>query len=461
MRRIPVAIITLVGSLVVAACSGRDTTAPRGMAAGGPNASVTPSPSTTCDFSAIKTAARGYFTSNQDSALTYDAAMQKAYNGGKDTVATTIGWQIGRLVANERLTAATTNATAGSVYLIDVLRCMSDVAAGQTNGVYPPLPLSANFLNNAVSILQHGIWDVRGGASPNEFPAAGRVIDNSTSARNFGLPRWGAEPVNTTWPGATQYAVFGYPTNIGTLVIGSATNINTNEIPANAFELGTLPDGTPKTGIRVGVCISVDNPTTSTANRIVHSNSQVLDYSTMTALCAYSNTSFVASATAPTTWYASFLHRAESLLAPNPAFAQSLTDCTNCIGGLPSGWSPFSTGAITASNVAVSFTTEPSNTVVNTDTTRTNDTAVIQTTINGVAMPGVKIDSISVSNNSGSPAGAVITSDNLPVTTNATGFATINFSVGKAGGYLITVCGHLDAFPTQCGTSTLFNVKNQ
>ena len=457
MRRIPVALITVIGSLVVAACSGRDATAPRGIAAGGADASVIPTPSTTCDFSALKTAARNYFTSNQDSAFTYDAAMQKAYNGGADGNATNIGWQIGRLVAKERLTAATTTPTAGATYLIDVLRCMSDLSVAQTNGVYPALPLSANFLNNAISVLQHGIWEVRGGATaPTQLPAAGRVVNSSTNMRDFGLPRWGAEAVGGTWPGATQYAVFGYPTNIGTLVIGSAGNINTNEVAANAFELGTLPDGTPKAGIRVGVCISVDNGTTKTANRIVHSNSQVLDYSTMTDLCDYTNTNFVASVPAPLSWYASFMRRAGSFLSPKPAFAQT-EDCTDCIGGLPSGWSPFNAGAITAANVVLTLPTEPSNTVVS---ATPNDMAVVHAAINGVPLIGVVIDSIAVENNSGSPAGAMITATNLPQTTDANGNATVQFSVGKAGGYLVTVLGHLDSFPTQSVTSTLFNVKN-
>jgi len=459
MRRLHVALITVVGSLVVAACTERDTTSPRGITAGGSDASVIPAPSTTCDFSAIKSVARSYFTSNQDSALIYDAAMQKAYNGGKDTVATSIGWQIGRLVAKERLTTATASATAGSVYLIDVLRCMSDLAAGKTNGVYPPLPILQKFLDNATAVLSSGIWEVRGGGVNSQLPVAGHVIDNNTQVRAFGQPRWGAEAVSSpaVWPGATQYAVYGYPTNVGPFVVGSATNINTNELPKNAFELGTIPDLTPKSGIRVGVCIPSDT-TGGVVNRVVHNNTEILNNSFLNQLCSTGSNGPVAVGPAPSSWYASVLHQVGAFFAPKDLLAED--DCSFCIGGLPSGWSPFSTGAITASNVAVGFTTQPHNTVVNTNSSVTNDTAVVRTKINGVVMPGVVIDSISVSNNSGSPAGAIITANNLPVTTSDSGYATIKFSVGKPGGYLISVCGHLDTFPTQCGTSTMFNVKN-
>jgi hypothetical protein len=457
MRRVHVALITLVGSLVVAACSERDTTSPRAIISGQSNASNTPpGPSLTCDFGATKTANRNAFSSSQDSSFTYVSAMQKAYNGGVDDKATLIGWQIGRLVAKERLTSAIKDGTALATFLVDVTRCMSDLAAGQTHGFYPPLPIAQKFIDNAVSVLTSGIWEVRGGTGVNsQVPAAGRVIDKSTGVRAFGQPRWGAEAASSpaAWPGVTQYAVFGYPTNIGALVIGAATNINTNEVPANAFELGTLPDNTPKTGIRVGICIQTD-VTGGVVNRVVHNNAEILDSSFLTQLCSTTVTGYVAMGPAPSSWYASVLHQAGTFFAPNNLLADD--DCAFCIGGLPSGWSPFSTGAITASNVVLTITTQPSNTRVS---QTANDVAVVHATINGVPLVGVVIDSIAVSNNSGSPAGAVIT-DFVHGTTNTSGDATISFSVGKPGGYLITVLGHLDSFGTQSTTSKLFNVKN-
>jgi hypothetical protein len=281
------------------------------------------------------------------------------------------------------------------------------------------------------------------------------VIDNTSHARAFGQPRWGAEATSSTpvWPGATQYAVYGYPTNVGAFVVGSATNINTNEVPKNAFELGTIPDATPKSGIRVGVCIQSDL-TGGVVNRVVHNNAEILDNSFLTQLCSTTITGYVAMGPAPSSWFASVLHQAGTFFAPKDLLADD--DCSFCIGGLPSGWSPFSTGAITASNVVLTFTTEPSNTVV---ATTSNDNAVVHAAINGVPLVGVVIDSIAVENNSGSPAGAVVT-DFVKGTTNTSGDATISFSVGKPGGYMITVLGHLDTFQTQSTTSTLFNVKN-
>ena len=461
MRRTHAALVSLAGLIVLGACAGRDSTAPRELATDGPNASRNVPPSTACNFTTMKSAADSYFASKTDSAYTYMNAMKKVFDGGKTDTATKIGWSIGRLVAKERLTSATQTGAgaAGGAFLVGVMQCMSDVSSG--TAPYSALQIPTGFSSNAASILTSGIWEVRGGTVNSQLPAAGRVIDNSTQAREFGLPRWGVEPATTdnTWPGATQYAVYGYPTNIGNLVIGSAGDINTNEVEANSFELGTIPSGTPKTDLRVGVCIHQD-VINGVANRMVHSNSEILDINHMTQLCDFSNSSFTASVRLQPSWYASALSTIGRVLSPAPAFAQ-FTDCTDCIGGLPSDWSPFTPGGITVSNVVLSIVTQPNDAIeVVAPNTTPNVFVTIKATVNGVPVPGVSVDTIQVFNNSGSPAGAVVTAFDPGLPTGSNGQTTASFGIGKPGGYIIVISAKLDGSSTQVVTSAMFHIKN-
>jgi hypothetical protein len=283
------------------------------------------------------------------------------------------------------------------------------------------------------------------------------VIDNTSHARAFGQPRWGAEAQSGTWPGATQYAVYGYPTTPTPLVAGSPANINTNEVPANAFELGTIPDASTKAGIRVGVCVQTD-PSTGVANRIIHNGSEILDKDYLTQLCSTIINGYTAMGPAASTWYASAVNRAATFFAPKNLYADD--DCAFCIGGLPSGWSPFSANAITAANISLAYVgPAPHNvnigqvqTVVVSASTGTPSTPV----------PGVSV-SISITGNSGQPGGATFgdSSTTITGTTLANGTVTFTFSVNKAGGYSLTTAGTLDTFPLGNTLVTFINVKNQ
>ena len=462
MRRKSAALLMFVGSVILSACTGRDSTSPRGVAPDQANYATSPGPSATCDFNAIKTAARNYFTSQQDSAFTYDQALQKAYNGGLDGNATNVGWQIGRLVARERLTSATTNGAAGSVYLIDVMRCMSDVRGTVP---YASLTIPSDFMNNAALILDSGIWDIRTGGATGA-PTLGKVKAGGTRA--FGAPRWGVETQTsaTTWPGSITYAVFGYPIKVGTPLLNSPTNINTNDdllttyvgagtAPFNAFELGSVPDDLPRDGLRVGMCAYSD-PTANDGqeNLLVHNNSQILPTDSPNQMCS---SGLIAAAAVAPTWYASIVHRAASVFTPQVAFAQ-ISDCSTCIGGLPSDWSPFGPGTLTASGIVLSVVQQPANSFVD-----STNTIVVKATFSGQAAPGVKIDSITVANNSGSPAGAVIGTSNITTTsfTAADGTFTITFTVRKAGGYLVSVWSSLDGGQILPATSNQFQVQNK
>lgn len=460
MRRTPAALLMFVGSVILSACSGRDSTSPRGIAPDLASFATSPGPATTCDFNAIKTAARNYFSSQQDSAFAYDQALQKAYNGGLDGNATAVGWQIGRLVAKERLTSATTSGAAGAIYLIDVLRCMSDVRG---SAPLASLAIPTDLLNNAAMILNSGIWDIRDGGSTGA-PTLGKVKAGGTRA--FGAPRWGVETKTsaTTWPGSITYAVFGYPVKVGTPLLTSPTNINTNDdllptygsaAPFNAFELGSVPDDLPRTDLRVGMC-SVSDPTLGDGqeNLLVHNNSEILPTDSPNQMCA---SGLVASTVVAPTWYASVAQRAVSLFTPQNLFAQTF-DCSSCIGGLPSDWSPMGAGTLTASGIVLIITQQPTNSFID-----STNTVVVKATFSGSAAPGVKIDSITVANNSGSPAGASIKTSNVTTTsfTGKDGTFTITFTVGKAGGYLVSVWSSLDGGQIPAVTSNQFQVQNK
>src|SRR5262249_1965363 len=153
------------------------------------------------------------------------------------------------------------------------------------------------------------------------------------SPRVLAVPTWGVEPA-PSWPSG-PILVWGYPLLLSNFAIDPATNINTNGTGTyNGFELGTIPDATPKGGLRAGVCIPSFNG--NTANRLIHNNSEIPLNNDPDALC---NASFASASP----WYQRALARAVSLIAP--ATAHAMIDEID-IGGTPSSWSPHSTAAL-------------------------------------------------------------------------------------------------------------------
>ena len=434
MRRSAVAVsVVAAAALVFVACSERETTSPR--LPGSANFSVTLTYATSCDFTQISKAAKNYFTSSQDPVYTLIGNMKQA--GGGTAAATTIGWQILKQVAGERLSSATGASSDGAVFVNDILRC--------TTLTFPPAAGSAiqqRFLDNLALVLSAGVFNVRGTGFATD-PAA--ALDGSPQV--FAQPRWGVEAVSA-WP-AGPALVWGYPLAIGNVVLNPATNINTNGTggPYNGFELGTIPDATSKTGLRVGVCF----PSTTngnTANRLVHNNSEILVNNGPGALCSMPNP--VASIDARA-WYTRALARAASLLAPTTAHAmQEGVE----IGGLPSSWSPFASGALLGTNIVLTFPTQPNDAVVG-----GNVHFVVNAAINGVPVPGTDI-TVSIDNNQGVPAGAIITGGLTTVTTDASGNSTFDITIGKPGGYLIAAGGSLTGITTASTLSAQLHIKN-
>jgi hypothetical protein len=170
----------------------------------------------------------------------------------------------------------------------------------------------------------------------------------------------------------------------------------------------------------------------------------------------------LASAQLHPTWYASALSRVGSYLAPAPLFAQPpFGDCgDSCIGGLPSDWSPFSPSGIVAGNVVLTIVTQPKDVKEVLLSGAPNDPVTIRATANGLPVPGVVVDSIEVFNNSGSPAGAIVTAFNAGAPTGSNGQTTATFGIGKPGGYLIVIFASLDGSSTKTVTSAMFHIKN-
>ncbi len=451
MRRSAVAVVTLAAAaLVFVACSERDSTNSRGPLTAPATTSFTILPATACNFEAIESAAQAYFSAPSsvlfappNGVLAIGEQMEAAYNLHHFADANAYGFVMLREVAKDRLTSGVkAGATAAGVsFVIDVLRCTTLTFPSATV-TSPDVP--QNFLDNLALILDAGVFEVRGGAGDATTSAAAYLTVGGV--RTLAAPHWGVER-HPAWPTDGHFLVYGYPTLNPNTVIDPATNLNTNgPTTYNSFEIGTLPYLHPKTGLLVGVCYSSVTGTTA-ANRLIHNNSDLFDNTPPTYLCSTPVASLES-----VKWYARALQRAASLFAPKTANAMQGDE--SFIGGLPSSWSPFATALIVGSNVGTSFTTQPVNIAVG-----TTMPVVVRAMTNGVAVPGVAV-TLSVINNNGVPAGAIIVGTST-VNTDSQGYATFNIGLGKPGGYNLVASGLMSAAVGTNGVASVrFNVKN-
>ena len=438
MRRSSVALTTLVGSLVVAACSSDNaTTSPRGISPRVASADFT-TPSAACSFSTMNQDAKGYAPA-KDVIFTMISDMKSLYKtdlGG----ATRKGFDILARVATLRRSGGEIgDATAGGTFVLDVVRCM-DVGTVFEAKFKPDLALAS------------GVFEVRGGSADDTGPTLALNASPNIQATEVS-PRWGAEPqtlLNWSRSAATygRYLVYGYP--LGT------------DVRSDGFELGTLPDGVSNPGVpgelfRVGLCIAPTN-STGQANRLLHQSAVVTDVSNPgngeiqgTNFCVGQPLSATSA-----NWLKALASRVVSFVSPNLAFAEGFT--YDGIGGLPDGWSPFDPSAITAGNVVLKFGPLPANAVANVDFTIIVNAASSELSGSG-AVPGVLVN-LSIAGNSGDPADAVLYGD-TSVATDQYGDATFTVHVGKAGGYTLAAAGKLSGLDTKSATSGVFNVKNQ
>jgi hypothetical protein len=430
MRRSNVALFPIVALLALAACSGGDqgTTGPRGIVpAGASSADVIPACSANA-FSTMKQDASAYFPSG-DAVVTMIGDMKTAFRTSL-AAATPIGFDIlTELAAVRDAGSQIGTAAAGGKFADDVVGCMD-------LGTIPPKFLAA-------SALGSGVFEVRG-ATP-AAPAA-TAFNSTPGSTHAAIPLWGAEPaIDWTRSGATyiRYLVYGY--QYGT------------DVRASGFELGTLPASlssflsTSSDAFRVGLCVTPANTSANAANRLVHQGSIVTgnDVTEQGAKFCAGNT--IASV-GTSSWFARAVNKAASLLSPKSLYADDFFG----IGGLPDGWSPFNFNAITGSSVTLAFGPLPVDVKDSTQFTL----VVHASTTNFANVPGVTVG-LTVANNSGTPAQAVLIPTNPTAITDKNGDATFHIAIGKPGGYTLTATGTLSTSVTTAPfTSLVFNIKN-
>ena len=466
MRRLTVATVSVAASLALAACAERDTTSPRAISSSGASFARGGS---SCVFNTVSSTAQAYFTSNQDPVFDMIKVMKDAFNtnNGGNVAATPEGWVILSRVADKRLTDSTGGGDAGAAFVVAVANCMADLAAN-TSPLTLPAALTANSNALLIRVLNSGIFDVRTGGATGA-PAAGK--NKQGGARKLGVPTWGVETqtAGSNWPGTLnlKYAVVGYPIVDSNPLLTNAQQIDGSDDlagayttagtwPFNAFELQTLPTTavTDHSTLRVGICVQ-NNATANDGSvyYLVHNDAELLPNSNPAALCALTVANGL---TGP--WYNRLAQGAARFFKPGVLFAK--VDDGDFIGGLPSGWSPQGAGQLDASRVTLTITTQPKNNIKDS----TDNSLVVTATITGsnTPVPGVTITGLTVLNNQGSPAGAVIVegSTNLPQTTDHDGNATVHFKIGKPGAYYIVVSSNLDGGAIASPTSVKFNVKN-
>jgi len=437
MRRTHVAVMTLVGSLLVAACNGDSTTTspPRGTPQAGPSRTALALSCSNALFATMTSDAKAYLPA-KDPVLDSIPVMKKLF-GTSALAATPIGFQMLSHTADIRDAGLQKgSAAAGGKFVLDVVGCMS---VGPVDDTFKP-----------DQALDKGVLEVRGNADALAALAKVAVAGQATGNAS---PLWGAEP-NGNWSrsGQPRYLVYGYPLGL--------------DVRTSGFEMGTVPqsisrpptvDSVPGNLFRVGLCIHGANANNTAANRLFHSGAIVTGlfdpFSNVDQGASFCSGNVIAS-TANSSWAQRLASSALALLSPKSAFAMELGDLG--IGGLPDGWSPIVPNAIPGASIGLTFDAPIPNTFADTAFT----VGVTVTDASGNAMPGVVV-TISVDNNHGVPAGAVTTPPIPTGTTGLNGKVSISLSVGKAGGYILAAGGSISGVPTQTKLSNQFQVQNK
>jgi hypothetical protein len=468
MRRFPVALIPLGLSLALAACGRDQTTSPRSITAGQRSSavSVTPVAGDACGFDDMKSYARAFFKSGSDPAFKFITDMQAAYGTGGEAgivAATPYAWKIFKDIATVRLTSAQAGtSTDGANLVIEVANCTTVLTKVTTAGRVAAVPADFTSANLALS-LSDGIFEVRG---DNATAAPARAYLNS-GGRVEAAPIWGVEPkAGTLWPASSPFLIYGYPQDYNATDI--ATYINTNG-PAGStaydgFGLSRIPLSQSVSGLLVGICkkaLVAAVPATNTpaaVRLLVHSSVNQVNASPSTALCT--------TITASNTLTGRLMQRLATVLSPAPLFAQ---DGDTRIGGLPSDWSPNTTGTVTPSDVYLYFSTPQSDGTVNTalDVVVLATEGVANNPAAGTAVSGVVV-TLSIAGNNGQPAFFKDGSGNLTSTatavTDGNGHASFSdYTLTKAGGYTIGASGSVGGLAATKNslTSTMFNIQNK
>lgn len=445
MRRTSAAVVALGVLFVVAACTSDNTTSPpRATTALASSRSV--NIAFTCSsntFSTMSNDAKAYFA-NHDPVFDSISNMKKLWIASPATAVPT-GFNILARTATVRDGGKEIGSAAlGGKFVLDVVGCMSTV-----------LPVDTTF--HPELALANGVFEVKGGA--DTVPALAEVAV-AHSATTQASPVWGAQPY-TNWsrtaaPGYPAYLVFGYP-------LGA-------DVRTSGFDLGTIPNAVsekpyvetnfPNYLFRVGLCVNPSNGNNTALNRLIHAGSIVtgfLDPNSQqdqgATFCTQANTIAMMNRT----WLQRFASNALSIISPRYAFAmQGLGGGDFGIGGLPDGWSPIVPNSILGNGITLSFGGPVKNTFADT----LFDVTITAMDAAGAPVPGVVV-TMSVNNNHGVPAGAIIVGDSLPKTTRTSGAVTFHLGVGKAGGFILAANGLVSNVATQSAVSNQFQVQNK
>jgi hypothetical protein len=440
MRRTPVALAT--GGLLALAACGRDsdTTSPRDIS---PQQRSSVVIGGSCDFRLMRADARAFFKTGSDPAFAAITAMENAYSSGGAAAATIYGWPILKVVAAERLTSAQGGtAEDGSRLVVDVFNCT-------TNTVPSDFLTVGTTIGTGVRALTGGIFEVRGSVATDP-PARGYL--SVSGARKLGRPVWGVQSTGTGWPTTQQFLIYGYPTRDANLVNATEININGPTPYPNGFELVRIPRVSVGTFL-VGICVEAKNGGTVTL--LVHDGVNQVN-ANPSSLCSVSAT---ASNSTP-----SLMQRLASVFSPKLAFAQGLL---LGVGGLPSDWSPNTTGNILASNVYLQF--DPQQTDANIGDALGVRVLATDGSLTGPPVPGGVAVTLSIAGNNGTPAyfRNLTTNDSsatVTEVTDVTGHASFsNYTLTKAGGYTLSASASVGGLLPANGsiTSPMFNIKNK
>lgn len=437
MRRNTVAFITLVSSLVVAACSSdRDTTAPRSIAPSQARADlVTTWP--VCDGPTLNKAARAYFKLQSDIKLVQDFSQAPTATGALN------------VLKREGDVRYTPNQVAGSFAAGGTLATQAAVCGGLASDLLGPTDF------NPSAALQGGIFAVMQATQTSAFVLAYNNTRGSDPYTGAASPIWGIEGV---WPGGTtlgtetRYLVYGYPTGTG---------------PAAPFEIGTIPASfdasAPFGAMTVAECInsSVNN---NTQANLFHHN---LASNILTLKGAGFCVGHVASAASP---FQMLGRRLAALLSPKPAYAQFSFSGT---GGGDGSWGNWGIDTFTGAGITLNFASNL------TSPQFTGTPVQVTVNVTGQSSPLAPVNvRLTIVGNHGDPTGFYTCTSTdpsscdtttlrfsldvmAPASAGTTSSATFYFEFAKAGGTDVRATGYVGGGTVQTGSVDMPQVQVQ
>jgi hypothetical protein len=435
-------------SLVASACSDTPVREPTAPSALRPSGVVAAANLTTlaCDFTALKSDARGYAASNKDALFTIIGDLQSLSKNGPNATATSKAFDGLARLAAMRGTSAQATGVAGAVFdrlTRRLLGCMeSYVVAGA----------AAQDFSGA---LKAGwMYEVRGkdGVDPNTTGAYERGAPSSYWTMQPGGPTWGATlvvtaPQNTT--ATNRVLVYGY--DITDALVK-------DPVAGSAFEHRTIPPIGGALSLAQGAQLNIGlcNVELSNALRVQHV-STVLPKKTLACDAAPPFTATTALS------MSSIAHGALGFFAPRPAFAAFIA---GSVGGAVSELSP--SAVIDMQQTTLKFVAAIADGRSSRDLQGVdgNPVQVLVTTKGGVPLPNVTVTLTVAGNNSViaffSGPGTGCSGACVSATSDASGIAKFTGDkLTKAGGYQLTANGSFDGVQGPSALSNAFNIQNK